>query len=101
MYFQHGAMRFDDLAYQRKAQTRAAVAPRCRAIQLMERSEDVLDPFGWHADPCIAHRNDDQILSFPFDVHGYAPLRGCEFASVSDQLMQHPGDFLRIRMDER
>ena len=54
-----------------------------------------------NANPRIGYRDNNEILSFAFDAHDNTSLRRRKFDSVIDELVQHPGDFLRIGLHER
>ena len=101
LHFDHRTVCFDDLAHQRKPQPRAAIAACGGTIQLMEWFKDVIQPIGWNSNPCICDGDNDKIFPFTLDTDDHASTRRCEFDPVINQLVQHPGDLLWIRLDER
>jgi len=94
-------MRFNDLADQGESQAGASIVSRRGIIQLMELFEDIFQPVGWNADSRIGHRDNHEMLSFAFDAHHNVSVRRRKFDSVINELVQHPGDFLRIGLNER
>ncbi len=94
-------MGLDDLAHERKPQPGPAVLPGSGTIQLVEWFKDILQPAGWDADAGIGDGGNHQIFAFPFDGYRDTSARRGKFDPVIDELFQHPGDLLRICLNER
>src|SRR5215217_1899645 len=94
-------MRFNNLTYQGKSQSRSTVPTSRRAIQLMERFEDLLQMSRRDSDARVGDGNNDEVLTITFDAHDHASIRRGKFDSVIDKLIQHPSDLLHISLDRR
>ena len=83
-------MQLDDAPGDRKAQARAALLARARAVDLLELLEDALLVLGRDADAGVGHRDQEAaVLDLGPDAHG-AGLG--ELDRVADQVHQHLGE---------